>query len=210
MRLGQAERAEHLAARERTQPLVLLRIAAPRHQDRADRAVVDADDRRGRAVAGRDLLEDHRQREVVEAGAVPFGRHRDAVAAELREAAQLLGREVALAVPARRVRRDLGLDVGTDRVLHRAVVVRQQHGRWTRLAKRVVSGPRRERELRGERHEQRAAEALDRALDAGRRPPAAQRRDQQHEGREERGALESRTRRRGTGTPASCAAHRRR
>ena len=99
VRLGQAERAEHLAARERPQPPLLLRLVRPRHQDRADRAVVDADDGRRGAVAGGDLLEDDGEREVVEAGAVALGRHGDAVAAERGEALQLGLREVAVAVP---------------------------------------------------------------------------------------------------------------
>jgi hypothetical protein len=73
MRLGQAERAQHLATRERLEPLLLLRIVGPGHQDRADRAVVDADHGGGRTVAGRDLLEDQREAQVVESGAVPLG-----------------------------------------------------------------------------------------------------------------------------------------
>ena len=54
---------------------------------------------RGGAVAGGDLLEDDREREVVEAGAVVLGRHRDAVAAERGQALQLGLREVAARGP---------------------------------------------------------------------------------------------------------------
>ena len=139
VRLGEAERAEHVAARERLQPLLLLRIVRPRHQDRADRAVVDADDRRGRAVAGGDLLEDDGEREVVEAGAVELGRHRDAVAAERGEALQLGLREVAVAVPLRRVRRDAVLHVAANRVLHGDVVGVEDHRARLRASARAAS-----------------------------------------------------------------------
>jgi hypothetical protein len=113
---------------QRLQPLRLLRVVAPRHQDRADRAVVDADDRRRRAVAGGDLLEDDGEREVVEAGAVELGGHGDAVAAERGEALQRLLREARLAVPTCRVRRDLGLHEAAHRLLDRTMVVVEDHG----------------------------------------------------------------------------------
>ena len=128
MRLGQAERAEHLAARQRLQPLLLLRLGRPGHQDRADRAVVDADDGRGGAVAGGDLLEDDGERQVVEAGAVVLGRHGHAVAAERGEALQFGLGEVRLAVPAGSVRRDLRLHVAAHRLLDGAMVVVEDHG----------------------------------------------------------------------------------
>ena len=55
-------------------------------------------------------------------------RHGDAVAAEFCEPAQLALREMRLAVPARRVRRDLGLHEAAHGVLHRAMVVVEDHG----------------------------------------------------------------------------------
>ena len=128
MRLGQAESAQHVAARERPEPLRLLRVVGPGHQDRADRAVVDADHGGGGAVAGGDLLEDDRQRQVVEPGAVPLGGHRHAVAAERRQAAQLGSREVAVLVPARACGAISVLHVGAHGVLHGAVVFTEQHG----------------------------------------------------------------------------------
>ena len=141
MRLGEAERAEHLAARQRLQPLVLLRLVRERRQDRADRAVVDADDRRGRAVAGGDLLEDDGERQVVEAGAVVFGRNGDAVAAERSEPLQLLLREVRFAIPGRSVRRDAVVHETAHRVLDGAVVVVEDHRPSSRAGARSSSVP---------------------------------------------------------------------
>ena len=74
-----------------------------RHQDRVHRAVGDADDGRGAAVAGGDLLEHQRERQVVEARRrrtprAPRCRRRPARPGPV----QLLAREVVLAVPARR------------------------------------------------------------------------------------------------------------
>jgi hypothetical protein len=76
-----------------------------------------------------DLLEDERQRQGVEAGAAEALGHRDAVAAEVGKAAQLRLGEVVALVPRRGVRRDLGLHVAAHGVLHRAMVVAQQHAR---------------------------------------------------------------------------------
>ena len=84
MRLGQAEGAEHVAARQRLEEALLLLGIAIGHQDRAHRAVVDADHGAGGAVAGGDLFQDDGQRQVVEPGAVPFGGHGHAVAAQRR------------------------------------------------------------------------------------------------------------------------------
>src|SRR5207244_1848296 len=84
---------------------------------------VDAHDRRGRAVAGGDLFEDQREAQIVEPRPVPLGRHGHPVAAERREAAQLVLREVAIAIPLRGVRRDAVLHVGAHRILHGTVVI---------------------------------------------------------------------------------------
>jgi hypothetical protein len=73
MRLGQAEGAQHVAARQRLEETLFLVLVAEGHQDRADRAVVDADHGGRGAVAGGDLFQDQRQRQVVEPGAVPLG-----------------------------------------------------------------------------------------------------------------------------------------
>ena len=107
MRLGQAEAAEHVAARERLQVLLLLRVGAERVDRPADDRVLHADDRRRRAVAGGDLLERHGERHVVHAGAVPLLRHDHAERAELAERAQLLAREVCSRSQRAALRREL-------------------------------------------------------------------------------------------------------
>ena len=55
-------------------------------------------------------------------------------------AAQLLLRKVVRAVPLRRVRRDLGLHVGTHRLLHRALVFSEPHAFPIPTARRAGSG----------------------------------------------------------------------
>ncbi len=101
MRLGEAERAEHVAARQRHQIALLLVLVRPRHQDRADRAVVDADDGRRRAVARGDLLECHCQRRVVHAGAAVLLGHGNAERAERRQFLQRLPWKGRVAIPLR-------------------------------------------------------------------------------------------------------------
>jgi hypothetical protein len=107
----------------------LLVLVAEGHQDRADRAVVDADHGAGGAVAGGDLLQDQRQRQVVEPGAVPLGGHGHAVAAELGQALELrLGGEVVGLSQAAACGAIFGLHVGAHGVLHGQVVFGEQHG----------------------------------------------------------------------------------
>ena len=103
MRLGEAEAAELLAARERLQVALLLRVGAERVDRPADDRVLHADDRRRRAVAGGDLLQRDGERHVVEPGAAPALGHDDAERAQRAQRAQLLAREVVLAIPARGV-----------------------------------------------------------------------------------------------------------
>ena len=68
VRLGQAEGAEHLAARQRPQPLLLLRVVArtPSGCEHTGQ-LLTLDDGRGGAVAGGDLFQHEGQRQVVEA-----------------------------------------------------------------------------------------------------------------------------------------------
>jgi hypothetical protein len=99
MRLGQAEATEHLATRQRLQPVLLLLVAAVLHRDAAGQRVLHADDRRRGAVTGSDLLEDEHQRHVVHAGAAPFLGDDHAERAEFAELAQRLGRKGVMAVP---------------------------------------------------------------------------------------------------------------
>jgi hypothetical protein len=99
MRLGEAEAAEHLAARQWFEPGFLLLVAAVFHGDAAGQRVLHADDGRGRAVAGGDLLDHQHQRHVVHAGAAPFLGDDHAERAELAEFAQRLGGKGVMAVP---------------------------------------------------------------------------------------------------------------
>ena len=105
LRLGQAEGAQHLAARHRPQILLLLLRRAVFDQRHAADRIVAAHDGGDRAVAGGDLLQRQRIGDVVGAGAVPFGRNRHAHEAELAQLAQRLARELGLAVPFGRMRR---------------------------------------------------------------------------------------------------------
>jgi len=128
VRLGETEGPQHLAARQRHQPLPLLRIAGPGHEQRAHGAVVDAHHGGSRAVAGGDLLEDEREAQIVQPRAAPFGGHGHAVAAERGQALQFFLRKVRLAVPARGMRRDVVLHERAHRVLDRDMVFAEQHG----------------------------------------------------------------------------------
>jgi hypothetical protein len=127
VRLGQAEGAQHVAARQRLEEAPLLVVVAEGHEDGAHRAVVDADDGAGGAVAGGDLLQDDRQRQVVQPGAAPLRGHGHAVAAQLGQALQGGLRELVALVPGGGVRGDLALHVGAHGVLHGQVVFGQQH-----------------------------------------------------------------------------------
>ena len=129
MRLGEAEAAEPLAARERLQVFLLLRVGAEREDRPAHDRVLHADDRGRRAVAGGDLLERERQRHVVHRRAAPLLGHDHAERAELAKLAQLLAREVRLAVPARGVRRELALRERAHRLADELVLLAKQHRR---------------------------------------------------------------------------------
>ncbi len=76
VRLGEAERAEHVAARERHEPAFALRVGAVGEDRAADHRVLHADDGRARAVAGGDLLQREGERHVIEARAAPALRAR--------------------------------------------------------------------------------------------------------------------------------------
>jgi hypothetical protein len=99
MWLGQAEAAEHLAARQWLQPGFLLLVAAILHGDAAGQRVLHADDGRGGAVTGGDLFDHQHQRHVVHAGASPLFGDDHAERAEFAEFAQGFSREDVVAVP---------------------------------------------------------------------------------------------------------------
>jgi hypothetical protein len=104
MRFGQAEAAEHLAARQWFEPGFLLFVAAVLHGDAAGQRVLHADDGRGGAVAGGDLFDHQHQRHVVHAGAAPLLGNDHAERTEFAEFAQGLGRERCDGGPTRRRR----------------------------------------------------------------------------------------------------------
>ena len=134
LRLGQRKRTEHAAGSQRLEPLFFLRVVRIGHAYAAHRAIVDRDDGRGAAIAGRDFLDHDRQREIVEAGAAELFRHRDAEHAELRELLQRFAREAALAVPCGGVRSELLLREVAQRVADHLVLVGQDHSvHWVRL-----------------------------------------------------------------------------
>ena len=99
LRLGEAEAAEHVAAREGAEEALFLRRRAALENAGADQRVVDAHRRRRADVAGRDLLHGERVGDVVGAGAVPFRRHQHAHQPELAHAGQDVVRIAAVQVP---------------------------------------------------------------------------------------------------------------
>ena len=99
VRLGEAEGAQHLAARQRFQPLLLLLRRAVGQQRRAVGRVVDAHHRREPAVGRRDLLQRQHVGDHVGAGAAPFGRHAHAHEAQPAHLGQQRARDLARRLP---------------------------------------------------------------------------------------------------------------
>ena len=108
--LGQRERADELAARERRHEARTLLLGPEAQERQGDRARVDGNGDADAGIAARELLEDEHVGEEVGAGAAVLLRHADAHQPELGELAEDVAREVVLAVPLRRVRLDLGAD----------------------------------------------------------------------------------------------------
>ncbi|MNL28409.1 hypothetical protein D3C87_1500500 [compost metagenome] len=128
VRLGQAERAQHLAARQRRQPLLLLRVVGEGHQHAAHRAVVHADDGGGAAVPGGNFLEDQRQRQVVEPRPAQLFRHGHAIAAQRGQFLVHGLRKGLVAVPLRRLRGDDVLRELPHGIADHFLFGSQQHG----------------------------------------------------------------------------------
>src|SRR3989449_5012105 len=78
MRLGQRERAQHLAFRDGLQELVLLSVISVPGENAGDE-IVDRDDGGGGAIARRDFLAGDSERGVVDPGTVPFLGDGDAI-----------------------------------------------------------------------------------------------------------------------------------
>ena len=106
--LGERERADQLAARERRHEARALLLGAEAEQRQRDGARVDGDRDADSRVAARELLEHEHVRDEVGPGAAVLLRHADAHQAELGELREDVAREAVLAIPLGRVRLDLG------------------------------------------------------------------------------------------------------
>ena len=116
MRLGQAERPQHLAFRQRHQPLLLLLFVSESHADTAHWTVVHRNDGRGAAITGGDLFQYQGQRQIVEASTAQLLRHGHAKCAEFGQLSQRVSRKLMLAVPASGMRCELLLRKIAQRV----------------------------------------------------------------------------------------------
>ena len=115
--LGERERAELLAPRERRHEACLLLLGSEREDRKRRRARVHGDRHADARVRPRELLEDEDVREEVRARAAVLLGDADAHEPELRELGIELVREAVVAVPRGRVGRDLGLgEVARERL----------------------------------------------------------------------------------------------
>ena len=128
MRLGQAEGAQDLAARQRLQPFLLLLGRAVGQQRRAVGRVVDAHHRRQPAVGRRDLLERQHVGHHVGARAAPFGRHRHAQEAEPAHLGEQRARDLAGGLPGADVRQHLLAREGAGGVADQGLFFSEEHG----------------------------------------------------------------------------------
>jgi hypothetical protein len=140
VRLGQAEAAQRLAARQRNQPAGLLRVGAVGVDRSAHHRVLHADDGARRAVAGGDFLERQREGHVVHAGAAPALGHDHSQRAQFAQRREFRARKVVFAVPARRVGRELLLRERAHGVADQGLFFGQQHGK-SGVVGRSVAAP---------------------------------------------------------------------
>ena len=138
VRLGQAEGAEDLAARQRLQPLLLLLGRAVGQQRRAVGRVVDAHHRRQPAVGRRDLLERQHVGHHVGARAAPFGRHRHAHEAEPAHLGEQRARDLAGGLPGPDMRQHLLAREGAGGVADQGLFFSEQHSRHQGSSRAVV------------------------------------------------------------------------
>ena len=127
MRLGQAERAQHLPLGQRAQPLLLLLRVAVLHEDGVDRAIGHADDGAGAAVTGRNFFQHQRQTDVIKTRAAQFFGHTDTVSAQCGQTLVHVFGEVMLLVPARGVGRNFFAHKFAHRIADHFLVLVQQH-----------------------------------------------------------------------------------
>ena len=154
VRLGQAEGAQDLAARQRLQPFLLLLGRAVGQQRRAVGRVVDAHHRRQPAVGRRDLLERQHVGHHVGARPAPLGRHRHAHEAEPAHLGEQRARDLAGGFPGADMRQHLLAREGAGGVADQGVFFSKDHGfsyflparsagRWRRLTATEGSEPQR-------------------------------------------------------------------
>ena len=127
MGLGQAEGAQHLAVRQRYQPLLLLRLGGVLHQDGVDRTVGNTDDGAGAAVTGCNFFQYQGQRHVVQVGSAIGLGHTNAIGAQRGQALVCFFGKVVLFVPLGSVGPQLGLGEFAHGVAHHLLVLGQQH-----------------------------------------------------------------------------------
>src|SRR5207248_10040671 len=125
---GQAETAELRARSERYEVTLLLRVVAEGEDRSADDGILHAQNRGGRAVAGGDLFQRDRERNVIETRAAEALGHDDAVGAETAELVKRFPREGVRAIPFGRERREPLARAGTHRVADHLLRFVQQHG----------------------------------------------------------------------------------
>ena len=123
--LGQRERAEMLAARERRHEPRLLLVGAVR-EDRQGRGTrVDGDGHTDSGIGARQLFEHEDVRQEVDAGAAVLLGYARTHQADLRELSEELTRKVVVAIPGGRIRLDLRAREIARQRLDLALVLRQ-------------------------------------------------------------------------------------
>ena len=127
LRLGEAEGTQHLAARQRLQPALLLLGRAVGQERGAVGRVVDAHHRGEPAVARGDLLQRQHVGHHVGAGAAPFGRHAHAHEAHAAHLGQQRPRDLARRLPGADMRRHLLLREGARGVADQGLFFIKQH-----------------------------------------------------------------------------------
>src|SRR5437763_5589910 len=137
VRLGETEATQFGAPRKWLQEALLLRVAAEGQDRAAHDRVLHAQDGRSRAVAGGDLFERNRQRNVIEAGAAVALRYHDAVGSEAAQLRERLARENMAAIPFRRKGRESLAGEIAHSVANQALRLVEQHrssarDRWFR------------------------------------------------------------------------------
>ena len=129
VRFCQAKRPQHGALRQRTQPLLLLRIVGVHHGDAAYGAIIHGNDGRRAAITGSDFFQHQSQRHVVEAGATERFRYGHAKGAQRGQFLQFFLGEMVFLVPAGRIGRQALARKTAQRFLDHRLFFIEYHGR---------------------------------------------------------------------------------